>query len=116
MPRLDSCDGESYCVPIYIYGVGGAEDYSSNALIDTGASHTLIPRNVAEALNLPTVGHRDVQTANGYAEMPVVVAMVAVGEGDPVTCQMLVVDTDGLIAVGVDLVRQLGLLQPAPTN
>lgn len=116
MPQLDSCGPDDFCAPIYIRSYNGSEDYSSHALIDTGASSTLIPRHVAEALGLPVVGHVNVQTANGYIDTDVVFAEVQVGEREVVGARMIVVETGDLIAIGKDLVQQLGLLVPQYLN
>jgi predicted aspartyl protease len=116
MALLDSCGPSSFCVPVFIRNLIGGEDFTGFALIDTGADHTLIPARLVEQLGLPIVGHRDVQTANGYTTLETAYVEIQVGDKDPVGAQMLVVDTDDLIAVGVDLVRQLGLLVAPDLN
>jgi aspartyl protease family protein len=41
---------------------------SLKALVDTGATLTLVPRRIAEELQLPLIGKRNVTTAKGVAE------------------------------------------------
>jgi len=36
------------------------------ALVDTGATLTVVPRRIAEELQLPVIGRRRVATAKGY--------------------------------------------------
>ena len=116
MSSIDSCGPNSFCVPIFIRNLIGGEDFTGFALIDTGADHTLIPRHLVEELGLPIISSREVQTANGNTTLDTAYVEVQVGDNDPVGAQMLVVDTKDLVAVGVDLVRQLNLLQAPDLN
>jgi predicted aspartyl protease len=109
---MSGCGQNDWCIPVFIKSYNGSDDYAGIGLIDTGASHSLIPADTAERLGLPVVGHRDVQTANGYAQMPLVFAEIQVGEHEYIGANLLVTPTGDLVAVGKDLVTRLGLLEP----
>jgi predicted aspartyl protease len=60
---------------------------SVKALVDTGATDTVIPRRVAEELQLPVTGRRVALTARGSVELDECVGAVEVmGRGGPYQC------------------------------
>jgi len=116
MALTDFCDENSFCVPIYIPSLNGTEDYAAFAIIDTGATHTLIPLDVVESLGLPQIRTQHVETANGVVQMPVIYAEIQVGDNEPIHADMLGTENSGLVAIGVDLTKRLGLLIPQYLN
>jgi predicted aspartyl protease len=116
MALVNSCGPNSFCVPIFIRSHTGSEDFAALALLDTGADHSLIPAHLVDSLGLSVVGTRSVQTANGYTDLPLVYVELQVESYDPIGVQMLAVDTQDLVAVGVDVIRRLGLLLPPGLN
>lgn len=78
------------------------------ALVDTGASFTVVPRAMATALQLPVLGKRKVRTANGDIEMDRAVAFIQIAaEGD--LSPVLVSDTLDRVLVGVLTLEALAL-------
>jgi len=51
---------------------------TAKALVDTGATLTVLPRRIAEELQLPVIGRRRVATAKGTAEFDECVGVVEV--------------------------------------
>jgi hypothetical protein len=51
---------------------------TAKALVDTGATLTVLPRRIAEELQLPVIGRRRVATAKGTAELDECVCVVEV--------------------------------------
>ncbi len=49
------------------------------ALVDTGATNTILPRELAEQLQLKTTSKRKVRTANGYVDVENSVAEIGIG-------------------------------------
>ena len=66
----------------------GAE-VEREALVDTGATFTVIPRNLYEKLSLKVVGEKDVETAKGTTRLPESIAIVEI-EGKRGLTPMLV--------------------------
>ena len=50
----------------------------AKALVDTAATLTVLPRRIAEGLQLPVIGRRRVATAKGAAELDECVGVVEV--------------------------------------
>ncbi len=48
------------------------------ALVDTGATNTILPRELAEQLQLKTTSKRKVRTANGYVDVENSVAEIGI--------------------------------------
>jgi len=51
---------------------------TAKALVDTAATLTVLPRRIAEGLQLPVIGRRRVATAKGAAELDECVGVVEV--------------------------------------
>jgi clan AA aspartic protease len=81
---------------------------SVKALVDIGATLTVIPRKVADELALPVIGKNLVQTAKGVTELEARFGVVGImGEETPV--RILVSDELDTVIIGITVLEQLGL-------
>jgi len=78
------------------------------ALVDTGATLSVVPRSVAEELGLPVIGKRLVSTAKGSAELDECVGVVEV-MGRKAHTHVLVSDEVDVVLIGVTALEILGL-------
>ena len=81
---------------------------SVKALVDTGATLTVVPRRVANELELPVIGRSLVQTAKGVAELEARFGVVEV-MGEETPARILVSDGVDTVLIGITVLEQLGL-------
>ena len=79
-----------------------------DALVDTGATFTVIPRRLADELSLPITGQRRVRTANGEAALDSARAIVQIN-GQSEINPVLVSDTLDRVLIGVITLETLSL-------
>ena len=72
---------------------------TAKALVDTAATLTVLPRRIAEGLQLPVIGRRRVATAKGAAELDECVGVVEV-MGRKAYTHMLASNDLGIVLVG----------------
>ena len=77
-------------------------------LVDTGATFTVIPRALAEELQLPITGRRSVRTATGDVELDRGRAMVQIN-GQSEINPVLISETLDRVLVGVITLETLSL-------
>jgi len=78
------------------------------ALVDTGATYTVIPRKIFEELKLPLRGKRKVRTAKSLTELDVCEGIVEImGRNTPTL--ILVSDDLDFALIGVTTLELLGL-------
>jgi clan AA aspartic protease len=78
------------------------------ALVDTGATYTVIPRKIFEELKLPLRGKRKVRTAKSLTELDVCEGVVEImGRSTPTL--ILVSDDLDFALIGVTTLELLGL-------
>jgi clan AA aspartic protease len=78
------------------------------ALVDTGATYTVIPRKVFEELQLPLRGRGKVKTAKGVIELDMCEGVVEImGKSAPTL--MLVSDDLDFALIGITTLELLGL-------
>ena len=70
------------------------------ALVDTGATLTVIPRSLADQLDLPVTGKRTVRTATGNIEMDRSAAILQI-DGKSELNPIVIIDTLDRALVGV---------------
>lgn len=80
-----------------------------DALVDTGATWTCIPREIAIQLDLRTVGRIPVTTAAGPQALDQTYAFVEL-EGKSMVSPLLISDTLEKVLVGVTLLEWLGFV------
>jgi aspartyl protease family protein len=78
------------------------------ALIDTGATSTVIPKHLAESLQLPVIGKRRVRTATGEIELDASYALVQI-DGKNDVSSILISDTIDRVLIGVVTLENLAL-------
>ena len=81
---------------------------SVKALVDTGATLTIVPRKVADELALPVIGKSLVQTAKGVTELEACFGVVGI-MGEETPARILVSDELDTVIIGVTVLEQLGL-------
>jgi clan AA aspartic protease len=81
---------------------------AAKALVDTGATLTVVPRRIAEELQLPTIGKRRVMTAKGTTELDECVGVVEV-MGRKAYTHILVSDDIEIVLIGATALETLGL-------
>jgi clan AA aspartic protease len=81
---------------------------TTKALVDTGATLTVVPRRIAEELQLPVIGRRRVVTAKGTAELDECVGIVEV-MGRKAYTHMLVSNDVDIVLIGATTLETLGL-------
>ncbi len=85
----------------------GAVDVE-DALVDTGATWTVVPRSVAERLGLRLIGNVSVKTAAGPQELDQSYALAELYDKKMVT-PVLISDTLDGVVIGVTMLEALGL-------
>ena len=85
----------------------GAVDVE-DALVDTGATWTTVPRSVATRLALRLIGQVPVKTAAGPQTLDQSYALVELDDKKMVT-PLLISDTLGGVLIGVTMLEALGL-------
>jgi aspartyl protease family protein len=81
---------------------------AAKALVDTGATLTVVPRRIAEELQLSTIGRRRVMTAKGITELDECVGVVEV-MGRKAYTHILVLDDIEIVLIGATTLETLGL-------
>jgi clan AA aspartic protease len=81
---------------------------SVKALVDAGATDTVIPRRIAEELQLPVTGKGVVLTAKGRVELDECIGVVEI-MGKRRTVPMLVSDEISFVLIGVTTLELLRL-------
>jgi len=81
---------------------------SVKALVDTGATLTVIPRKIANELGLPMIGKSIVQTARGVTELEACFGVVEI-MGEETPARILVSDEVDTVLIGITVLEQLGL-------
>jgi clan AA aspartic protease len=81
---------------------------SVKALVDTGATLTLVPRRIADELQLPLIGKKSVTTAKGVAEFDECLGVVEI-MGRRAYSHILVSDDVEFVLVGTVALETLGL-------
>ena len=81
---------------------------SVKALVDTGATLTVVPRKIADELGLPVIGKSVVQTAKGVAELEARFGVVEI-MGEETPARILVSDRVDTVLIGITVLEQLGL-------
>jgi len=80
---------------------------TTKALVDTGATLTVVPRRIAEELQLPVIGRRRVATAKGTAELDECVGIVEV-MGRKAYVHMLISNDVDTVLIGATTLETLG--------
>ena len=73
---------------------------SVDAMVDTGATFTVVPRALASQLKLPIAGSRTVRTPTGPVNLPMARALVQIN-GDREINRVLISDTLDKVLIGV---------------
>ena len=81
---------------------------TAKALVNTAATLTVLPRRIAEELQLPTIGRRRVMTAKGTTELDECVGVVEV-MGRKAYTHILVSDDIEIVLIGATTLETLGL-------
>jgi aspartyl protease family protein len=77
------------------------------ALVDTGATHTVVSRRVAEELQLPVIGRRRAATAKGLTELDECLGVVEI-MGRKAYTHILVSDDVDVVLLGAVTLETLG--------
>lgn len=85
------------------------------ALVDTGATRTVIPAELAEDLRLPVRGRSRVRTATGAVELPLSWAILEIAGKSDVT-SILVSGTVDRALIGVVTLEAMGLMVDPTTG
>jgi clan AA aspartic protease len=78
------------------------------ALVDTGATLSVVPRRITEELQLPVIGRRRATTAKGVAELDECVSIVEV-VGRKAYSHILVSDDIDVALIGAVTLETMGL-------
>ena len=81
---------------------------TTKALVDTGATLTVVPRRIAEELQLPVIGRRRVAAAKGTAELDECVGVVEV-MGRKAYIHILTSNDVNTVQIGATTLETLGL-------
>ncbi len=81
---------------------------TTKALVDAAATLTVLPRRIAEGLQLPVIGRRRVMTAKGTTELDECVGVVEV-MGRKAYTHILVSDDIEIVLIGATALETLGL-------
>ena len=89
-------------------GLGGKREVRAQALVDTGATFTVIPANIARKVGLKLLAPVKVQLADGSTRrMPAATAMIRVnGRRSPAT---VLISPSGEVLLGAETLEVLGL-------
>jgi aspartyl protease family protein len=85
-----------------------ATEVEEEALVDTGATYTVVPQRIYEKLGLKVVGAKDVETARGMARLDESFAVMEVEGKRGLTPLLISHDLKDLL-VGVLTLEALGL-------
>jgi clan AA aspartic protease len=80
---------------------------TAKALVDTGATLTVVPRRVAEELQLPVIGRRRAATAKGLTELDECLGVVEV-MGRKAYTHILISDDVDVVLLGAVTLETLG--------
>lgn len=78
------------------------------ALVDTGATRSVIPARLAEALGLQVIGHSRVKTAAGEEELPLSWAFIDISGKRDVSSLLISTKIDRVL-IGVVTLEAMGL-------
>jgi len=78
------------------------------ALVDAGATLTVVPRKIADELQLPVIGRRRVATAKGVAELDECIGVVEV-MGRKAYTHILVSEDVDIVLISAVTLETLGL-------
>lgn len=78
-----------------------------DSLVDTGATFTTIPRNLAHRLKLPYVTRRKVRTASGEEELEVSYVMIEI-LGEKAVTEVMISDKLDRVLIGVLTLEAMG--------
>ena len=81
---------------------------TTKALVDTGATLTVVPRRIAEELQLPVIGRRRVATAKGTTELDDCISIVEV-MGRKAYTRILASNDVDVVLIGATTLETLGL-------
>jgi predicted aspartyl protease len=95
---------------VTVRGPLGEVHYPS-AILDTGATHSIIPADDAERIGLAVIGDKEIVTAVGLASMNYVMGELVVGECEAGSFVMLVGPPGDDFSVGFDVISACELLQ-----
>ena len=84
------------------------ESVSINALVDTGATTTTIPKDLAHRLKLPEITRRRVVTASGQEDMPVSYAIIDISD-EKTVADVLISTKLNRVLIGVTTLESLAL-------
>jgi aspartyl protease family protein len=80
---------------------------TAKAFVDTSATLTVVPRKIADELQLPVIGRRRVATAKGVMELVECIGVVEV-MGRKAYTHILVSDDVDTVLIGVVILETLG--------
>ena len=86
----------------------GGESKEAVALVDTGATLTVLPKALAQELNLPRIGTSKVRTGAGILELERARCILRI-EGKEIMQDVLVSDIIDKVLIGVVTLESLGL-------
>ncbi len=92
--------GHVYVKTIFTNPSDDALTSSVDAMVDSGATFTVVPRSLAMELRLPMAGSRTVRTATGPVSLPMARALIQIN-GDREINRVLVSDTLDKVLIGV---------------
>ena len=81
---------------------------SIKALVDTGATLSVVPRSIADDLELPVMGKAHVKTVKGVTELEVRYGFIGI-MGEETPTRILVSDEVDHILIGLTVLESLGL-------
>lgn len=80
------------------------------ALLDSGASHSVIGSKTVKALGYKTNGSTLLRTANGVVSFPTTVIPISVRGERPVPMEFVISDQSPAV-IGLDAIQKFGLLK-----
>jgi len=90
-------------------------EVEEEALVDTGATHTVMPVNISDKLGLRVVGKKDVETAKGLVQLDESFAIVEIEGKRGLTPLLVSRDLKDLL-IGVLTLEALGLMVDPTTG
>ena len=91
------------------------DEMMSKALVDTGATFTVVPLAVCDKLNLKIVGKKDVETAKGKVRLDETFATVEINSKRGITPILVSPETKDVL-IGVLTLEGLGLTVDPTTS
>ncbi len=88
------------------------EQHFPAAILDTGATHSIVPADVAERLGLVPMEEMEIATAAGVVPMQLSMAVFVVGECEVGAYQVIIGPPGDELSVGFDVIQACGLLRP----